>query len=187
MTYPNLLTLLRICLIPILMLIFYLPFQEHRLVAALVFALAALTDLLDGYLARRLGQESRLGSFLDPVADKLVVAVALILLLQTYPSPWLALATAVIIGREIAVSALREWLATLGRGTVMVSWVGKLKTVAQMLAIILMLCDLSFMGLPLVLIGLWLIYLAALLTVLSLVGYLGDALKLLREPQRGAR
>ena len=183
LNYPNILTLLRICLIPILVLFFYWPFPGHRMAAAFVFLMAALTDLLDGYLARRLGQESRLGSFLDPVADKLVVSIALILLLQTYPETWLALATAVIIGREIVVSALREWVATLGCGMVAVSWMGKLKTTAQMLAITLLLCDITPLGLPLWFIGLVLIYLAAVLTLLSLVGYLVDALRLLKRGQ----
>ena len=111
---PNSLTLLRIALIPVFVVIFYLPFEWARIVAAVVFVLAAITDALDGYLARRLGQTSRLGAFLDPVADKLMVAVVLVLLVQAHPSIWLALPAAIIIGREITISALREWMAEGG-------------------------------------------------------------------------
>src|SRR6476660_8095219 len=112
---PNLLTLLRISLIPIFVLVFYLPFEWHYIASAIIFAIAAATDWLDGYLARKLQQVSPLGAFLDPVADKLIVAVALVLLVQSHASAWLAIPSAVIVGREIVISALREWMAELGK------------------------------------------------------------------------
>src|SRR5210317_1336357 len=130
---PNTLTLLRICLIPVLAIVFYTPFENHLLVAAAIFGVAAITDWVDGYLARKLGQMTPFGAFLDPVADKLMVSVALVLLTEQYSSPWFAVAAAIIIGREIVISALREWMAELGKRTsVAVSYVGKVKTFVQM-------------------------------------------------------
>ncbi|MGI9228378.1 MAG: CDP-diacylglycerol--glycerol-3-phosphate 3-phosphatidyltransferase, partial [Gammaproteobacteria bacterium] len=162
---PNTLTLLRIVLIPIFALVFYLPVVWHYQVACLIFTIAALTDLLDGYLARRLGQTSRLGAFLDPVADKLMVAVVLVFLVQDNPTVQLSLLAAVIIGREIAVSALREWMAELGaRGRVTVSLFGKVKTSVQMVALILLLYREPIYGLPVYDIGMVLLYIAAALT-----------------------
>lgn len=136
---PNSLTLLRIALIPVFVLIFYLDIRHANFYACAVFVLAALTDMLDGYLARKLEQTSKLGAFLDPVADKLMVAVVLVLLVEKHPTPWLALPAAVIIGREITVSALREWMAELGaRSRVSVSNLGKFKTGCQMTSLILL-------------------------------------------------
>ncbi len=133
---PNALTLMRICLIPVLVLVFYLPFKNHLMVAAVIFGVAAITDWLDGYLARRLGQTSAFGAFLDPVADKLMVAVALVLLVERHDTILFTLAACVIIGREIVISALREWMAELGaRTSVAVSYIGKVKTAFQMVAI----------------------------------------------------
>lgn len=173
---PNLLTLLRIALIPVLALVYYLPVPWAPAASALVFLLAAVTDWLDGYLARRLGQTSPFGAFLDPVADKLMVAVALVLLVQGDPDPYLALPAAVIIGREIAISALREWMAELGRRThVAVSVIGKFKTAAQMVAIILLLFRAPVFGIPVLPIGYVLLYLAAVLTLWSMVMYLKAA------------
>lgn len=173
---PNLLTGLRIILIPVFVLIFYLPVPWARVACALVFGLAALTDLLDGYLARRWNQTSALGAFLDPVADKLMVAVALILLVQADPQPELALPAAVIIGREIAVSALREWMAEIGnRAQVAVSLAGKLKTTAQMIAILLLILDGPVLGVPIQPLGMVLLYIAALLTLWSMLLYLRAA------------
>jgi CDP-diacylglycerol---glycerol-3-phosphate 3-phosphatidyltransferase len=135
-TIPNALTILRILLIPVLVVVFYLPFNNHLLFAAGVFGLAAVTDWFDGYLARRLGQMTAFGAFLDPVADKLMVAVALVLLVERHNTLLFTLAACVIIGREIVVSALREWMAELGaRTSVKVSYVGKVKTAFQMVAI----------------------------------------------------
>jgi CDP-diacylglycerol--glycerol-3-phosphate 3-phosphatidyltransferase/cardiolipin synthase len=173
---PNALTLLRIALIPVFVVIFYLPAPWARPVCALVFTLAGLTDWLDGWLARRWGQTSPLGAFLDPVADKLMVAVALVLLVQADATVWLALPAAVIIGREITVSALREWMAEIGaRAQVAVSMAGKLKTTAQMVAIVLLILGGPVLGLPVAGFGLVLLYVAALLTLWSMVLYLRAA------------
>ncbi len=182
MTIPNQLTLLRILLIPIFVVAFYLPFGWHNLLACFVFVLAAITDILDGYLARKLNQTSTLGAFLDPVADKLMIAVALVLLVQQNPAMYLALPAAVIIGREIAVSALREWMATIGaRNTVTVSVLGKIKTIAQMVALGFLIFEDSVLGIPVYTIGLVLLYIAAFLTLLSLFQYLYAAWGQLKE------
>lgn len=185
MNIPNALTLLRIILIPVLVLVFYLPVEWRHLGACAVFTAAALTDILDGYLARRLDQTSLLGAFLDPVADKLMVAVVLVLLVQADPRVWLALPAAVIIGREITVSALREWMAELGaRSKVAVSVYGKVKTIAQMVALIFLLYRHPMLGLPIYEIGIGLLYLAALLTLISMYQYLASAWPKLRETTR---
>jgi CDP-diacylglycerol--glycerol-3-phosphate 3-phosphatidyltransferase/cardiolipin synthase len=173
---PNILTLLRILLIPVFILFFYLPVSWGRLACAVVFLVAAVTDWVDGYLARRLGQTSPFGAFLDPVADKLMVAAALVLLVEADPRPLLSIAAVVIIGREIAVSALREWMAELGARTkVAVSLVGKFKTAAQMTAIVLLLYGDRVLGIDVYLIGLVLLYLAAALTLWSMMVYLNAA------------
>jgi len=178
MNIPNTLTLLRIALIPCFIVLFWAPAAWTHLAAAAVFGLAAITDWLDGYLARKLGQTSPLGAFLDPVADKLIVAVVLILLLQRDPRIAIALPVAIIIGREITVSALREWMAALGaRKTVAVSGLGKIKTTAQMIAIPLLLYQVDLAaGLNAQEIGTWLIYAAAFLTLWSMVYYLKAAI-----------
>jgi len=180
---PNLLTLLRIALIPVFVGIFYIPTRWSRFACALVFTVAALTDWLDGYLARRWEQTSFLGAFLDPVADKLMVAVALVLLVQSDPRAVLALPAAVIIGREITVSALREWMAELGARTqVAVSKVGKFKTTVQMISIILLILvgvDSKIYDL-----GMILLYIAASLTLWSMVLYLRAAWPSLTSPDR---
>jgi CDP-diacylglycerol--glycerol-3-phosphate 3-phosphatidyltransferase/cardiolipin synthase len=173
---PNSLTLLRIALIPVFVAIFYLPVPWARPVCALVFTFAAITDWLDGWLARRWNQTSPLGAFLDPVADKLMVAVALVLLVQSDPGIGLALSAAVIIGREITVSALREWMAEIGaRAKVAVSMAGKLKTTAQMIAIVLLILSEPLLGMPVHGIGMALLYVAALLTLWSMYLYLRAA------------
>ena len=139
LTFPMILTLLRIALIPVLVLFFYLPYAWAPLATASVFILAAITDWLDGHMARRMDLMSDFGAFLDPVADKLMVATALVLLVQSDPTVLMAVAAAVIIGREIAISALREWMAEIGdRTRVAVSEIGKFKTAAQMVAISLL-------------------------------------------------
>jgi CDP-diacylglycerol--glycerol-3-phosphate 3-phosphatidyltransferase len=176
MNLPNSLTLVRILLIPVFILVFYLPYHWTNAAAAVIFAVGALTDWLDGYLARRLGQTSRFGAFLDPVADKLLVAVALVLLVQADPRAWLAITAAIIIGREIAVSALREFMAEIGqRSQVKVATVGKVKTVAQMSAIVLMLYRTPIGGAPVYEIGFALLVIAAGLTLWSMVVYLRAA------------
>lgn len=187
MNLPNSITFFRISLIPIFVAVFYLPFAWTHAVGAVVFGLAAASDWLDGYLARRLGQTSAFGAFLDPVADKLMVAVALVLLVERDPRPWLAVPAAIIIGREIAISALREWMAEIGKRTrVAVSYVGKVKTTAQMLALILLLYREPLLGLPTYPIGFGLLYVAALLTLWSMVVYLRSAWPLLRAGFRPA-
>lgn len=186
MTTPTLLTLIRIALIPVLALFFYLPWDRARAITALIFTLAAITDWLDGYLARRLNQTSAFGAFLDPVADKLMVAVALVLLVQADPTPWLAIPAAIIIGREIAVSALRERMAELGKGSaVAVSMVGKIKTTSQMVAIILLLYRDPVLDLPVQITGYGLLYIAASLTLWSMILYLLRAWPTLYGAGRG--
>ncbi len=173
MGIPNLLTVLRILLIPVFVLLFYLPFRGSHVVAAIIFTFAAMTDWLDGYLARSLDQVSRFGSFLDPVADKLIVVTALILLVGDHALPYLAVPAAIIIGREIMVSALREWMAELGkRARIAVSRLGKIKTMVQMLALIALLLYKPGVWLLFAVLGYPLLYLAALLTLWSMCIYL---------------
>jgi CDP-diacylglycerol--glycerol-3-phosphate 3-phosphatidyltransferase len=181
MTFPMILTLLRIALIPVLVIFFYLPFDWSNFVAAVIFIFAALTDWLDGYLARRMKQMSKMGAFLDPVADKLMVATALVIMVHSPPPVFaptmiFAVSAAIIIGREITISALREWMSELGeRGTVKVGLLGKLKTIFQMTAISLLLFKADLFGLPLLAIGEILLYLAAGLTLWSMWTYLHAA------------
>lgn len=185
MSIPNLLTLLRISLIPIFMVIFYLPFEWRYMTSAAIFTLAAITDWLDGYLARKLHQVSPLGEFLDPVADKLIVAVALVLLVQSHASALLAIPAAIIVCREIVISALREWMAEMGkRQKVAVSNLGKFKTVGQMVAIICLLSQNPQNNSVITLFGYGLIYAAALVTLWSMVIYLKLAWKELIKDQQ---
>jgi CDP-diacylglycerol--glycerol-3-phosphate 3-phosphatidyltransferase/cardiolipin synthase len=182
--FPNYLTIGRIILIPIFVVVFYLPFKWANIACAAIFGLAAVTDWLDGYLARRWQQTSAFGAFLDPVADKLMVAVALILLVQAQPTVWMAIPAAVIIGREIAVSALREWMAELGeRAQVAVSAVGKFKTTAQMIALLLLLFKYPLGGFPTETVGYVLLYVAAVLTLWSMIVYLHAAWPALMEKE----
>ena len=182
LTVPTILTLLRMLMIPVLVLVFYLPFKWANFAAAALFAFASLTDWADGWIARRYNQYSNFGAFLDPVADKLMVAVALMLIVQAHPTVWMALWAAVIIGREIAVSALREWMAEVGqRSKVKVATLGKLKTVVQMVALVMLLYQADLLGLPSFLIGEWLLAGAALLTLWSGFEYLRAAWPSLKE------
>ncbi len=182
---PTILTLLRIAVIPVFILVFYAPFDWSHAASAAIFALAAITDWLDGFLARKLGQTSPFGAFLDPVADKLMVAVALILLVEADPSPWLAIPAMVIIGREIAISALREWMAEIGESAqVKVSFIAKVKTMLQMVALLLMLYFNPVAGFPTYKTGLVLLYVAAGLTLGSMVIYLRAAWPALRSDRR---
>ena len=182
MNIPNQLTLLRIILVPVFVLAFYLPFSWSNYLACGIFIFAALTDMLDGYLARKLNQTSSLGAFLDPVADKLMVAVALVLIVQQDPSVLLALPAAVIIGREITVSALREWMAEIGaRGKVAVSIWGKVKTIAQMVSLGFLIFRESVLELPVFMVGLVLLYIAAILTLISMFQYLMAAWPKLKD------
>ncbi|GAB4197300.1 MAG: CDP-diacylglycerol--glycerol-3-phosphate 3-phosphatidyltransferase [Wenzhouxiangellaceae bacterium] len=175
-TLPTRLTLLRIAIIPVLMLCFYLPGQWANEAALALFILAGITDWLDGWLARRTGQQSRFGEFLDPVADKLMVAMVLVLLVERHPQVVIALSAGVIIGREITVSALREWMSSIGeRGRVRVSWLGKVKTTTQMVAIGFLIYAQPLYGLPVLLIGKVLLLIAAMLTLWSMMLYLRAA------------
>ena len=177
---PNLLTWLRIILIPLFVGIFYfekswVSLPNQNLVATVIFTLAAVTDWFDGWLARKLNQTSEFGAFLDPVADKLMVAAALIVLLQLGRVD--AIVALIIIGREIAISALREWMAQIGASrSVAVSFVGKIKTVSQMIAIPLLLYDDPLGAFDPHGVGTWLIYIAAALTLISMFYYLKMAL-----------
>jgi CDP-diacylglycerol--glycerol-3-phosphate 3-phosphatidyltransferase/cardiolipin synthase len=178
MTYnlPNLLTLFRIALVPVFVVLFFTPVAWAREGCAALFALAAVTDWLDGYFARRMGLVSPMGAFLDPVADKLMVAAALVLLVQADPTPWLAVPAVVIVGREITVSALREWMAEIGaRARVAVSAVGKFKTAAQMVAVILLLYRSDLLGIPVYAVGFVLLYVAVILTLWSMTVYIRAA------------
>ncbi|TYT24809.1 CDP-diacylglycerol--glycerol-3-phosphate 3-phosphatidyltransferase [Luteimonas viscosa] len=198
LTVPTWLTLLRILLIPVLVAVFYMPSQWTNFASAFVFILAAVTDWLDGWIARRYNQYSAFGAFLDPVADKLMVAVALFLIVQGHPTPWMAFWAAVIVGREIAVSALREWMAELGqRATVKVAAIGKIKTIAQMVALSCLLYSINprfplqpgtdiWMGGLVFRIGDWLLGAAALLTLWSGLAYLRAAWPVLRAAERTA-
>ncbi|MGB7933157.1 MAG: CDP-diacylglycerol--glycerol-3-phosphate 3-phosphatidyltransferase [Gammaproteobacteria bacterium] len=181
---PNILTLLRIILIPVLVLVFYAPYAWSHLLSTAVFGLAAVTDWLDGYLARRLKQSSVFGAFLDPVADKLMIAVALVVLVQDNPTVLFTIPAAIIVGREIAISALREWMSEIGERTrVAVSMIGKIKTAAQMIAILLLLYGLPLGAFPTHDIGLVLIYIAATLTLWSMIVYLRAAWPILMGSQ----
>lgn len=173
MNIPNSLTLIRIALIPVFILFFYLPGSWANELACIVFIIAALTDLLDGYFARRLRQTSKLGAFLDPVADKLMVAVTLVALVERNPSLLLSLPAIVIICREITVSALREWMAELGaRSKIAVSVYGKIKTGAQLTALPLLIYGEPIYGMPVYEMGLALLYVAVALTLVSMCQYL---------------
>ncbi|MCB1859477.1 MAG: CDP-diacylglycerol--glycerol-3-phosphate 3-phosphatidyltransferase [Gammaproteobacteria bacterium] len=173
---PNYLTLLRILLIPVFVVVFYLPWEWAHQACAFVFTLAGMTDWLDGYLARRLNQVSSMGAFLDPVADKLMVSTALILLVQADPKPALAVPALIIIGREITISALREWMAELGaRAKVAVSVIGKIKTAVQIVAIVMLIYRRDLFGLPIYTIGYVLLYVAAILTLWSMLVYIKAA------------
>ena len=173
---PNILTLLRIGLIPLFVVVFYLPFSWAYPTSAMIFALVELTDWLDGFLARRLNQTSAFGAFLDPVADKLMVVVALVMLVDVHGSLLLVIPAVIIIVREIAISALREWMAQVGAShRVAVSVFGKVKTIAQFVGISFMLYTFEILGLPTYRIGWVLLMIAAGLTLWSMVIYLRAA------------
>jgi CDP-diacylglycerol--glycerol-3-phosphate 3-phosphatidyltransferase len=179
---PNTLTWLRIFAIPLIVLLFYMPYPWADPAAGLLFAAAGVTDSLDGYLARRLGQTSRLGAFLDPVADKLIVAVALVLLVSKDARALIVLTAIIIIGREITISALREWMAEIGqRRKVAVSQLGKYKTILQIVGLSMMLFRWDLIGLPTYKLGVALTEVAAAATLVSMVAYLRAAWPELRR------
>ena len=173
---PLLLTWLRILLIPLMILFFYIDKPWAPFMTALIFGLAGLTDWADGYLARKWQQESRFGAFLDPVADKLIVAVAMLLIVEREASFWFTMAAVIIIGREIVISALREWMAQMGEhGKVAVAYIGKVKTTAQIIALIFLLYNQYLLGLPLRALGIIALIIACVLTLLSMLQYLKAA------------
>ena len=171
-----LLTLFRIAAIPAVVVLFYSTMDNARPIAAILFGIAAVTDFLDGWVARKYGQGSAFGEFLDPVADKLMVSIVLVMLVQGDPDWHVDIIAMIIIGREITVSALREWMATIGeRANVKVSWTGKFKTVLQMFGIGFMVFQQDFIGLPIYEIGFALLVIAAIMTIWSMLIYLRAA------------
>ena len=188
---PNLLTLLRILLIPFFFIVYAIDAGWSNIVATVIFVAAAITDWLDGYLARKLNQYTTFGAFLDPVADKLIVATALVLLATdqkildlVISIPLFAAAVGIIIGREIVISALREWMAELGkRASVAVSYIGKVKTTLQMIAISLLIYREPLFGLPIFIIGELLLFVAAVLTLYSMIVYLRAAWPVLTDQE----
>lgn len=188
LTLPTILTLFRIALLPVIVVVFYLPeyyapaARWSNIAAAGIFIAAAITDWLDGWIARRWNMSSAFGAFLDPVADKLMVAVALFLIVQQNPTPLMAVTSAIIVGREISISALREWMAELGqRARVGVAFIGKLKTTMQIIAIVVCLHQREFPELRLYRIGEALLVVAAVLTIWSAFVYVRAAWPLLRD------
>jgi CDP-diacylglycerol--glycerol-3-phosphate 3-phosphatidyltransferase len=173
LTVPNILTLSRLLLVPVVVILYYLPVSWAHVSAAIIFTVAAFTDWLDGYLARNLKQMTKFGAFLDPVADKLMVAVTLVLIVGELRLPFLAIPAAIIVGREIVVSALREWMAEMGKRTsIAVSMIAKIKTMAQMAALIILLLYRPGDHIVLQFLGSFLLYIAAILTLWSMIMYL---------------
>jgi CDP-diacylglycerol--glycerol-3-phosphate 3-phosphatidyltransferase len=167
---PNILSFIRLFLIPVFVIAFYLPYTWSPFIAALIFCIAGMTDWLDGMLARRLGQTSRFGAFIDPVADKVLVASALILITENYHNFWITIPAVTMIAREIIISALREWMAEIGkRASVAVSWIGKVKTMTQMLALLALIWRYNNW---MVWLGYIAIYIAMILTYWSMTQYL---------------
>lgn len=177
---PNLLTFARIVAVPVFIAVYLLEFMRDYQITTLIFIFAAITDWLDGFLARRMGTVSPFGEFLDPVADKLMVCTALVLLVSDPSVQELVssvaifiVAVVIIVGRELSVAALREWMAEVGkRASVATTMLSKLKTVAQMLAIVLLLYGERIFNVPVFLIGEYLLYLAALLTLWTMLVFL---------------
>tara|TARA_R110002072_G_scaffold1559_8_gene12967 strand:- start:6336 stop:6908 length:573 start_codon:yes stop_codon:yes gene_type:complete len=190
MNAANLVTISRILLVPVIVAVYYSGFAWSQIAAAVLFSLASISDWLDGYLARKLDQTSEFGAFLDPVADKLLVVMALVLLTANYPSPWFVVPTAVLIGREVFISALREWMAGRNqRDLVAVGYIGKVKTTVQMIAIIVLMAytpdlspEISWFSWPswVLQTGYLLLYLAAALSLWSMAVYLKSALPSLK-------
>jgi CDP-diacylglycerol--glycerol-3-phosphate 3-phosphatidyltransferase len=181
---PNTLSMVRIGLIPVFIFVYYLPYSWSHIAATALFAFAGITDWFDGYLARRLGQQSHLGAILDPLADKLMVVVALILLVADNPdNNWLLFSTLIIISREIFISTLREWMAAQGEGSkVAVSFAGKVKTTLQIVALSFLIFKHDLFILPVYLIGIILLVIAAIMTLLSMLNYIYAARNSIRNP-----
>lgn len=181
MNAANIVTCSRVLMIPIVIILHYSSLPYHNLLAAGLFAIASLTDWLDGYLARKLNQTSDFGAFLDPVADKLLVVMAMVLLAANHTSIWFVLPTAVIIAREVFVSALREWMANSNkRNLVKVGYIGKVKTTVQMVGITILLATNAASAQSIVWLGYFLIYISAVFSLWSMVSYLRAALPTLR-------
>lgn len=184
-TIPNIITLFRVVLIPVFVTVYFLDWKWAHQAAAFIFWVAAITDWFDGYLARRLQQSSPFGAFLDPVADKLIVAAALLMITHEYSSVWITIPAIILLIREIYISALREWMSEMGASNlVKVSFIGKAKTMAQMLALIGLLSGLDyFMGFPIywVVLGKILLYIAAVLSIWSMIIYTKAAGKTLLQ------
>lgn len=182
----NMLTLMRIAAIPVVVVCFYSPLEYARPLAAILFGLAAVTDMIDGWVARRFNQMSRFGEFLDPVADKLMVAIILVMLVQAKAGWFEDIIAMIIIGREITIMALREWMATIGeRANVKVDVTGKIKTTLQMFGIGFMVYENDFLGMPIYTIGFVLLVLAAIMTIWSMIIYLRAAWPFIRADQEG--
>lgn len=180
-----LMTWARIILIPIFLIVYYAPIEEARFWAALIFMIAAITDWADGYLARLLKVDSKLGAFLDPVADKLIVAAALVMVAVEYQSFWVTIATIVIIMREISISALREWMAEYNaRAVVAVSNLGKMKTASQLIALIWLLYGGTLWGIDFAILGLYMLYFATILTIITWVQYTKAAIPIIIETSK---
>ncbi len=180
---PNTLSLVRIALIPVFIIVYYQPYDWSHIAATALFAFAGITDWFDGYLARKLKQQSHLGEILDPLADKLMVVVVLILLVADNPhNNWLLFSTVVIITREIFISTLREWMAEQGQGSkVAVSFTGKIKTTLQIVALGFLIYKHDLFGLPVYLIGIILLVVAAFLTLVSMINYMYAAKDTIRN------
>lgn len=184
---PTMLTLSRIAVIPVFIVVFYMEVWWSHSVCTALFVLAGFTDWLDGHIARKYDMSSRFGAFLDPVADKLMVAIVLILLVDENPTPYadvlLVIPAIIIVGREITISALREWMAELGESSkVSVSYIGKVKTTAQLVALPMMIYKQPLFGIiPVAEIGFYLLYLAAMLTLWSMITYLRGAWPTLKK------
>lgn len=180
----NMLTLFRIAAIPVVVICFYSEMPHARPIAAIIFGIAAVTDFIDGWVARRFGQTSRFGEFLDPVADKLMVSIVLVMLVQAESGWFEDIIAMIIIGREITVSALREWMATIGERTnVKVSTAGKIKTSLQMFGIAFMVYQNDLFGIPIYKVGFVLLVLAAIMTIWSMLIYLRAAWPFIIEDQ----
>jgi len=182
----NMLTLFRIAAIPAVVICFYSPLPNARPIAAILFGIAAITDFIDGWVARRFGQHSRFGEFLDPVADKLMVAIVLVMLVQAQSHWFEDIIAMIIIGREITISALREWMATIGeRANVQVSFSGKIKTTLQMFGIAFMVYQHDLFGIPIYTVGFVLLLAAAVMTIWSMFFYLKAAWPFIMADQNG--
>ena len=182
MTLANFFTCLRVLLIPVFMAVYYADFTGHFLLSSAIFILACVTDWLDGHMARRMRQTSRFGAFLDPVADKLLVTITLVILAASYSTPWYTIPAALIVAREVLVSALREWMAQIGASkSVAVHFVGKLKTTVQMVAIPFLLFNGQLFGvIDTHVWGTGLIWIASILTIWSMIYYMQKALPEIR-------